>query len=115
MRCQNFAPDTADQKVLFTPVKLEGFAEFEFERYVGVDHRCPAFDSPTPNEFGDAAVVAGKACRLDFSKQFQCAAPIPFRAVRIGFQGLDELRGVWRNLGVVTLTPIFRLYTFRRL
>ena len=115
MGCQNFAPDTADWKVLFTPVKLEGFSQLELERYGGVDYCGSAFDSPAPNEFGDAAVVAGKACRLDFFKQFQCAAPIPFRAVCIGFQCFDKLRGVRCNLGVVTLTPIFRLYTFRRL
>jgi len=112
---QYLAPDTANQQMLFAPVELKGFSQLELERYVGVDYCGSAFDSPAPNEFGDAAVVAGKACRLDFFKQFQCAAPIPFRAVGIGFQGFDKLRCVWRNLGVVTLTPIFRLYTFRRL
>ena len=101
--------------MLFAPVELKGFSQLELERYVGVDYCGSAFDSPTPNEFGDAAVVSCKTCGLDFSKQSQCAAPIPFRAVGIGFQGFDKLRCVWRNLGVVTLTPIFRLYTFRRL
>jgi len=35
--------------------------------------------------------------------------------VGIGFQRFDELRRIGRNLGVVTLTPVFRLNAFRRL
>ncbi len=50
------AVDAADHQVLFAPVKLEGFAQFKFERYEGT--RFLSFPSPpVANEIGDAAVA----------------------------------------------------------
>ena len=113
VRRQDLAPDAADQEMLFAPVELEGFAQLELERDIGVDRHGSAFNSPTPDKFGDAAVVPRKAGSLDFMEQFQRGTPISFRTVCVSFQGFDEVRGVGRNLGVVTRTPVTRLGAFR--
>ncbi len=96
---QDLAPDAADQEVLFAPVELEGFAQFEFERHVGIDRNGPAGQPPAPDKLRDAAVVARKTRSLDFTEQFQRAALVAFGPVCVGFQGFDELRCVWRYLG----------------
>ena len=57
---QDLAQEATDQEMLFTPVELEGFAQFEFERNIGVDRHGSAFDSPMPDKFSNAAVVACK-------------------------------------------------------
>ena len=54
--------------MLFAPVELKGFSQLELERHVGIDDDCAAFDSPATDEFGDSAVVTGKAGCLDFSE-----------------------------------------------
>ena len=112
VRRQDLAPEAADQEMLFAPVELEGFAQLEFERDIGVDCHGSAFDSPTPDKFGDSTVVSCKAGCLDLSKQFQRGTPIPFRTVCVGLQGFDELRGIRRNLGVVARAPVARLGAF---
>jgi hypothetical protein len=72
-----------------------------------------AIGPPAPDELGDPAVGAGKAGRLQFAEEFQRGAPIPFRTTGIGFQGLDELRRIRRNLGVRVLPFVLRLRAFR--
>ena len=78
MRRQDLAPDAADDQVLFAPVELEGFAQFELQRDIGFADRRAAVGPPAPDEFGDPAVVAGEAGCLQFAEQFQraCADPV---------------------------------------
>ena len=115
VRRQYPAPDPANDQMFFAPVELEGFPQFEVQRDIGFADRCAAVGPPAPDEFGDPAVVAGESPCLQFAEEFQGAAPIPFRAVRISLQGLDELRRIGRNLGVRVHSPVFRLGAFRRL
>src|SRR3989304_7460600 len=62
----------------------------------------------------NAAVVPRKARRLQFSIQFQRAAPISPGPVRIGLQRLGEQRRKRRYLGLPLAPPVSGLHTFGR-
>ena len=112
---QDLAPDAADQQALFAPVELEGFAQFESQRYVGFGQRLPASLPPAPDKGGHPAVAAVKAGRLQFAKQFQRGAPVPLGAPGIHFQGFGQPLRERTNLGVVGRSPpILRFRSFCR-
>ena len=99
--------------MLFAPVELEGFAQLEVERNEGFTDGCTAIGPPAPDELGDPAVGAGESGSLQFAKEFQRSAPIPFRATGIRFQCLDQARRIRRDLDVRVLPFVLRLRPFR--
>ncbi len=113
MRGENLAPDATNDQVLFAPVELEGFAQFEVERDEGLADRRAAVGPPAPDELGDPAVGARESGRLQFTKQLQRGAPIPLGAAGIRFQCLDEARRIRRYLDVRVLPFVLRLGPFR--
>ena len=113
VRSEYLPPHPANDQMLFAPVKLKGFAQLEMERYKGLADRRTPIGPPAPDEFGDPAVGAGESGGLQFAKQFQCCAPIPFRTASIRLQCLDQARRIRGNLDVRVLPFVLRLRPFR--
>ncbi len=59
----------ANHHWLFAPVELEGFAQFELERYECTNNSQSACSSPAPDVSGDAAVAACISLALDLFVQ----------------------------------------------
>jgi hypothetical protein len=64
---QHLAPDAANDDMLLAPVELVCFARLELQGYEGFDNSSTSVYPPTPDELGDAAIVAIKSQILKFS------------------------------------------------
>jgi len=92
--------DAADDQRLLAPVELEGLAEFEAQRHVGIAHRNTALGrAPGADVVGQPAVAAVVPSGLQLLQQRLGTAPLLLGPTRIGPQRLLQLLDVGRQLG----------------
>jgi hypothetical protein len=102
--------DAADDQWLFAPVELEGLAEFEAQRHVGVARRRTALGrAPGADVVRQPAVAAGVARGLQLLQQGLGAAPLLLGPPRIGSQRLLQLLDVGRQFGRHRRTAVLGL------
>jgi hypothetical protein len=88
------SPQPADEGVFAAPVKLEGFAGFEGQRYIGLPARgFSLLLVPASHEGADAAVAAGVALAADGLEHEPGRAPVTLRAMAVCPQPARQLRG----------------------
>lgn len=103
-----FVEHPTNQQTFLAPVKLEGLAQLETQRYKGLGGIFGALHPPCTDEVRHGAIATPVSLGLDLRKQRLATAPCVLGSVRIRAQGLLQHRHKWRELAISLLSFVLR-------